>query len=590
MIQRTEYPRPQFVRREWKTLNGAWEFAFDDNNRGMIEEWYRRKITDRKIKVPFAYQSELSGIGDKGIHPVVWYQRSFHLPNDWKDKRTVINFNAVDYYSLVWINGKYVGHNQGGYVGFKFDITGYLVEGENEVTIRVADYPDTNQPRGKQTARKEGWEVWYTAITGIWQSVWLEAVGVTSLARIKLEPNIDDNTVKVNYWLDNFSEPISLECEVQKDGKEITTSKINLGKRYRRFSDIKMRNEGELIVSIPEAELWTPETPVLYDLIFRIWRGNELIDEVQSYVGMRKISVKDGKVCLNNEPYYLRMVLDQGFWADGLYTPKSIHEIKYDVEMTKKLGFNGARKHQKIEDPYYYYYCDKIGLLAWCEMAAGYYYDEILSLNITDEWQRIVSEHYNYPSIMAWVPINESWGIDQATHGSEDSRLVSHLETLYHLTKSIDPTRLVIGNDGWQMASTDLIAIHDYSQDAKEIKRRYESFKRDRHTTEFNHGLPILLEGYNYKGQPILITEFGGVKVEEQQAGGWGYGESAESYDDLLERINNLVTIIEQEPEICGYCYTQLTDVEQEVNGLLTYTRKNKVEPEKLARIFGRAK
>lgn len=589
MVQRLEYPRPQFARERWITLNGQWNFAFDDQNKGLLNEWFKETIIEAKINVPFAYQTELSGINDQAVHPIVWYQRDFSIPEEWQDNRVTINFNAVDYKAMVWVNGKFAGDNKGGYVGFKFDITDYLVEEVNKVTVRVEDYPSIKQPRGKQTAREEGgWACWYTPITGIWQSVWLEAVGSTSLDHVKLEPNIDNGTVQVHYWLNNFFDPVTLECRVSRDGQEISFTAVEVERRHHRFGDLIPRNGGSFTLSIPEAKLWFPEEPNLYDLQFRIIQNGVVLDEVNTYVGMRKISVQDGRVYLNNQPYYLRMILDQGYWPRGVYTPQSIDEIKYDVEITKKFGFNGARKHQKFEDPHYYYYCDKLGLLTWCEMAACYYYDEEVSLNITDEWQRLVVEHYNYPSVMAWVPVNESWGVDQLTEGSQDPRLANHMNTLYYLTKSLDPTRLVIGNDGWQMALTDLIAIHDYTQDAQEIKRRYEVFKQDRHAPVFNHGLPVLLDGYQFTGQPIMMTEFGGVKVKEQQVEGWGYGEEAENYEEMVVRIDELVTMLEEEPEICGYCYTQLTDVEQEVNGLLTYDRQTKVEPEKLAKIFGR--
>lgn len=588
MVLRSEYPRPQFAREKWITLNGEWGFAFDGDNRGLLEEWYKQEINEHKIIVPFAYQSSLSGIHTTEIHPVVWYQREFAVPEDWEGERVTINFNAVDYYSMVWVNGKFVGSNKGGYVGFKFDITDYLVAGTNRVTIRVEDYPSPKQPRGKQTARKEGWACWYTPVTGIWQSVWLEAVGKTSLDHVKLEPDIDTNTVNVRYWLNGVNSPVVIECRVTKDGKDITTTRVDVPLRFTNHGHVIPRDEGDFVISIPDAQWWTPEEPHLYDLELRIIHEGAVVDQVRTYVGMRKFSAKDGKVYLNNRPIYLRMVLDQGYWPEGIYTPKDVDEIKYDVEMTKKFGFNGARKHQKIEDPYYYYFCDKLGLITWCEMAACYEYDEEVSLNITDEWQRLVQEHYNYTSIMAWVPVNESWGVDQLTRGSKDPRLVNHMNTLYYLTKSIDSTRFVVGNDGWQQALTDLIAIHDYSQEAAEIKRRYEAFKQDRHAGVFNHGLPILLEGYEYKGQPILFTEFGGVKVKEQQAEGWGYGQEAENYEEMIARINALVNVLEAEPEIVGYCYTQLTDVEQEVNGLMTYDRRLKVEPEALARIFGR--
>lgn len=586
MIHRVEYPRPHFVRPNWLTLNGEWGFQFDNDNRGLQEEWFKRNAFNSKIIVPFPYQSELSGIHSKEYHPVVWYGRSFHIPQDWVNKRVLLNFNAVDYRSTVWVNGLFVGMNQGGYAAFSFDITDYLSDGENTITVRVEDYMTTTQPRGKQTARTDSWACWYTPVTGIWQSVWLEAVGHTYLHHVKLEPNIDINTVDVQYWLNQLHGPVEIRCRVSYKGHEVSTTTVPVDLRYYRFSDITPRLEGSFTLSIPEAELWSPESPNLYDLEFEVRQGDALLDTVSTYVGMRKISVEDGQVYLNNAPYYLRMVLDQGFWPEGIYTPAAVEDIKHDVKMTKEFGFNGARKHQKFEDPYYYYYCDKLGLLTWCEMAAAYYYDEEVSLNITHEWQRLVVEYYNHPSVMAWVPINESWGVDQLTHGSSDPRLVHHMSTLYHLTKSIDPTRLVVGNDGWQQGLTDIAAIHDYTQDPADLQNRYARFKADRNSKAFSHGHPTILPGFEYTGQPIMITEFGGVKVEEQGAEGWGYGDAAADYDEMLERIERLVQVIIDEPEICGFCYTQLTDVEQEVNGLMTYDRRLKVKPEKLQAIF----
>lgn len=585
-VLRQEYPRPHFQREDWLSLNGEWDFAFDDNNEGLLQNWFAKDLSQEKIMVPFAYQTKLSGIHSQEQHPVVWYQKDFELPSRWQGKRVLINFNAVDYQTILWINGKLVGSNKGGYVGFSFDVTDYLIEGNNKVTLRVEDYPETTQPRGKQSARDESWECWYTPITGIWQSVWLEAVGNTYLDHIKIEPDIDTNTATIKYWLDNPTSELTLECRVLEGSTQVALKEVEIEARYNRFSNLTPVKSGEFTIKIDQAKIWSPEDPNLYDLEFRLYQNEKLIDQVSTYLGMRKVSVKDGRVYLNNQPYYLRMILDQGYWPDGIYTASSVEEIKKDVERTKEFGFNGARKHQKFEDPYYYYYCDKLGLLTWCEMAAGYYYDEEVSANITDEWQRLVVEHYNFPSVMAWVPINESWGVDQLTDGEDDPRLAHHLVTMYHLTKSIDPTRLVVGNDGWQQAVTDLVAIHDYTQDPEDFKQKYEQFKTDRHTKAFTHKNAIFLDGFDYQEQPILITEFGGVKVREQGAKGWGYGNEANDYEEMLQRIASLVKAIENEPEICGYCYTQLTDVEQEVNGLMTYDRKPKVDASKFRSIF----
>lgn len=582
---RNEYPRPDFVRDRWQPLNGRWGFEFDDLDRGLVEKWYERKLSG-EILVPFAYQTTLSGVADSGIHPVMWYQKEFTLDSSWDSQTVLLNFGAVDYFSTVWLNGCLVGQNRGGYVAFSFDITKYLVKGVNTVTVRVEDQPVTSQPRGKQLAKYDNFGCWYTPISGIWQSVWLEAAGETYLDHVRLQPVIEENSVLVDYWLNRYQADIILECAVYLDGRVISTNLLPMAERYNWQSDIVPRKEGQFCIAIPDAKLWSPEQPVLYDLVFTVRKAGKAIDVVRTYVGMRKISIENGKVQLNNRPYFLRMVLDQGYWPEGIYTPTSIDDLKFDIEMTKQFGFNAARKHQKFEDPYYYYYCDKLGLLTWCEMAACYHYDEEVSKNITDEWQRLVIRHYNHPSVMAWVPINESWGVEQLSSHVSDPRLVSHLRTMYHLTKSLDPTRLVVGNDGWEQADTDLIAIHEYTQDPEDFKRRYAQFVADPHSRAFSHGKPIMLPGFEIKGQPILVTEFGGVKIRDNNTKSWGYGHDAENIDDMLERIKALVTAIMEQPNVAGYCYTQLTDVEQEVNGLLTFDRKAKAGPERFQDIF----
>ncbi|MGI6148571.1 MAG: glycoside hydrolase family 2 protein [Limnochordia bacterium] len=591
MTLRSEYPRPQFIRELWQTLNGEWDFAFDDQNLGITQAWYKRELPNpRKIIVPFCYQSPYSGINSQEIHEIVWYQREFVLPEAWQGKRVLLNFGAVDYSCTVWVNGHLAGQNEGGYVSFTLDITDFVHPDRNVVTVRVVDRPLTSQPRGKQKARFANYGCWYTQVTGIWQSVWLEAVGSTFIDRVRLLPDIDRGLLEVEFWLSQFEPDLALQCEISLDGEPAAAAICKIEERHTRFSDIIPRRDGFFAVEIPNAKLWSPESPTLYDIKLTLTRGDAVLDKVQTYVGMRKIHTENGRIFLNNEPYYLRMVLDQGFWPEGVYTAPSVDTIRYDVEMTKALGFNGARKHQKIEDPYYYYLCDKLGLLVWCEMPAAFVYDEEVSQNITSEWQRVVMQHYNHPCIVAWVPVNESWGVDQLMHGTrpeEDPRLVHHLLALYCVTKSLDPTRLVVGNDGWQQAVTDIVAIHEYTQDADDLRRRYQAFREDRGSNAFSHNRRILLPGYQYMGQPIMITEYGGVKVEEQGAEGWGYGEAAKSYSEMLDRMAALTNAILGEDEICGYCYTQLTDVEQEVNGLLTYDRKPKVDPERFRAIFG---
>ncbi|HBE78818.1 MAG TPA: glycoside hydrolase family 2 [Firmicutes bacterium] len=589
-ILRNEYPRPEFVRQDWLTLNGEWLFEFDDRNCGLVEDWINKQRNfTKKIIVPFSFQSKLSGIGDPAIHRVIWYRREFEVPSAWLGRQIKLNFGAVDYFTSVWVNGKFIGANQGGYVPFSFDITDYLIKGENQLVIRIFDDETPNHPRGKQTAKKETWACWYTRVSGIWQSVWLEPVAKNHLKTIKILPDLDQGEVAIRFQLSNCTENTRIQFKVLFKGEKVSEAETSINREFGYFADSVSMPEQVFKLTIPDIQPWSPENPNLYDLEIRIKEAEQAVDEVRTYFGMRKISVERGRICLNNKPYYLRMVLDQGIWNDGLYTPNSINELKKDVEMTKAFGFNGARKHQKIEDPYYYYFCDKLGLLVWSEMPSCYGFDETMIQSSTAEWQRAINRDYSHPCIMAWVPVNESWGVVQLLNSVNSEvyrRVVAYLETMYHLTKSLDDSRLAISNDGWQHAATDVITIHDYSQDAEELAGNYGHFKEDRHAASFLAGLPIILPGYEYQGQPIMISEFGGVKVIEQGSFGWGYGDAASTYPEMGERIQKLIRTIQTEAEICGYCYTQLTDTEQEVNGLMNAQRVPKLATNKFAEIF----
>ena len=581
---RTEYPRPDFVRQDWLSLNGTWDFAFADcadDKRYLTDEG----AFDRKIEVPFVFQSKLSGIEDPTPHEVVWYRRSFIVPAEWSGKRIRLHFGAVDYESVVWVNGQFAGTNRGGYVPFSFDITSLLVDGENSLVVQVIDRDSTDQPRGKQSANLENWGCWYTRTTGIWQSVWLEPVSEVHISHLRMVPDIDNQVLDLEYQLSKVTEGLEVRFDITLAGEAVASSTFPVFVRHSRYSDLTPRPENQVGLSVPECQLWSPENPVLYDLKITLLQDGQPVDIVDTYFGMRKVEARGNRIYLNNQPYYLRMVLDQGFWPDGICTPEKVAEYEWDVQFMKDCGFNGVRKHQKIEDPYFYYYCDKLGLLVWAEMPSRYIYDEIGAMNIAEEWQRVVRRLYNFPGIMAWVPMNESWGVEQLRQGCK--RAQAHLDSLYYLTKALDDSRLVISNDGWQQATTDIITIHEYTQNHEELTARYEHFREDRHAAAFSHNFPILLPDYEYQGQPIMITEYGGVKVEEQQAEGWGYGVAAKDYQEMLERIKNLTFAILAQEEVCGYCYTQLTDVQQEVNGLATFDRKPKVAPEKYKEIFG---
>ncbi|NLA59244.1 MAG: glycoside hydrolase family 2, partial [Firmicutes bacterium] len=428
------------------------------------------------------------------------------------------------------------------------------------------------------------WACWYTPVTGIWQSVWLEPVNALRFTDIFLKPDIENESLAIDYTLSRWEPGLSIEVVASADGNLVCKQETPVPDTIIRWLAAPL-SRGSVIISVPSPKLWSPESPFLYDLVLRLKAGDRVLDEISTYFGMRKVHVDRGQVYLNNRPYYQRLVLDQGYWVEGLYTAPSIEALKKDVELTKAMGFNGARKHQKIEDPYFYYYCDKLGLLVRSEMPACYEYDVTGAEALRREWTEAVLRDRNHPCIIAWVPINESWGVDQL-FSKDMPAAVSHLMGLYYQTKSLDPTRLVVSNDGWQHALTDMLTIHEYTQDACDLRRRYEGFKENRHKTAFSHGRPILLPEFDYDGAPILVTEFGGVKVEEQKAEGWGYGQAAADYKEMLQRIKALVDVLLEQEEVVGYCYTQLTDVQQEVNGLLDAHHNPKVDVELYKEVF----
>lgn len=566
-IPRPEYPRPQFVREHWLNLNGPWRFAYDDHDQGLKDRWYQAHNFDRSITVPFAYQTRLSGIHDTDFHDIIWYERTFTLPQAWAGHRLILHFGAVDYRAQVWVNGACVAIHEGGHVPFAVDITHAITTGDNRITLRVEDSTkDLEQPRGKQYWERESASIFYTRTTGIWQTVWLEPVSDVYLDHFKLTPDIDAAQVHMQYVLNRYvaESDIRIDAEITLDGAPVSTHTHTVD-AFRTYASIALGDAAAL-------RLWSPESPTLYDLTLTVRHGDQVIDRVQSYFGMRKISIDGGQVKLNNQPYYMRLVLDQGYHPEGLLTFPSDDALKQDVLLTKEMGFNGARKHQKVEDPRYLYWADKLGLLVWGEMANAYQYSERAVGRITQEWQEAIARDYNHPCIVAWVPINESWGVPDL-HG--DRRQVDHLLGLYHLVRSLDPSRLVISNDGWEHARTDLLTIHDYEGSGDVLRARYGTLESTLQARPANRDLYV--GGFTHEGQPILVTEFGGIGYQKDAQEGWGYTTAGDD-DEFIRRYRDVVMALRESPLIQGFCYTQITDVEQEINGLLTYDRKPKVD------------
>ena len=574
-IPRSEYPRPDFERDLWVNLNGLWEFDFDDSNCGEIERWYENQKFIKNIVVPFCYQSKASGINEKQLHEVMWYRRLFTLPDKFTGKRILLNFGAVDYHAKVWINGEMVGEHEGGYVPFCFDVTRFLHENTNTIVLRVEDKFQCNQPRGKQYWKEKPDRCWYTATSGIWQTVWLEAVEDCYLERIKITPDVDARCAKLEVYLNKLVEDLDISLTVIYKSKIVNTLKASLKHKISKLTiDIKEED------NVDEVHYWTPEAPNLYDLEITLSCNGHVQDRVKSYFGMRKISVKGNQILLNNKPYYQKLVLDQGYWPDSLLTPPSDDAIKLDVIMTKQMGFNGARKHQKIEDPRYYYWADKLGLLVWSEMPSAYEYNDAAVENITREWFKIIERDYNHPCIIVWVPLNESWGVRNILY---DKNQQNFAISLYYLTKSLDVTRLVSTNDGWEQVESDICGIHDYVASGEDFSKKYVD--RDRILEQDAQGRLLYCNGFRYAGQPVLITEYGGIAFKSDNEENWGYFGAVQDEDSFFIRYESITRAIRSTNYIRGYCYTQLTDVMQEINGLMTSNRKMKVNIKRILNI-----
>jgi len=582
-MPRPEYPRPQLVREQWLNLNGTWEFEFDDERIGDEQRWASgAKEFTRRIQVPFAYQSRLSGIGDPAFHDLVWYKRSFALPAGWAGQTILLHFGAVDYAATVWVNGQQVAYHEGGHTPFQADITAALRQGDNTVVVRAEDFSrDVTLPRGKQYWKENSASIFYTRTTGIWQTVWLEPVNRLHIKKLKFKPDIDNNEIQIRTFLNQAPAGGSVEARIDIRFKDeyftSTTFSVHHAEETRtvRLHDFNDHGMGRW---------WSPHKPNLYDVTVTLLVDGQPVDTLQSYFGMRKISVEAGKIMLNNRVYFMRLVLDQGYFPDGNLTAPSDEALKRDIELAKEMGFNGARKHQKIEDPRFLYWADRLGYLVWGEMANAYNYSEDYVRRITSEWQEAIERDYNHPSLVVWVPLNESWGVSNIL---VDKRQQQHALAMYHLTKSLDDTRLVVSNDGWEQMRTDLLTIHDYEWRREDLAERYGTLEKTLGAKP--HRRELLVGGTAYENQPILVTEFGGIAFKQSEWEGWGYS-GAENEEDFLRRLADVTEPLLQSPHVQGICYTQLTDVEQEINGLLTYDRTPKTSLEKIRTIVsGRA-
>ncbi len=588
------HPRPQLVRPGWEDLSGTWGFAHDDADRGLTEGWYAaghpsgQEIFTTKIVVPFPPESAASGVRDPGYHPVVWYRRTIAVAPASDGERVLLHFGAVDHRADVWVGGAFVGSHEGGHTPFTLDITGAVAGAgaEQVLVVRAEDRAtDVTQPRGKQDWYPEPHTIWYHRTTGIWQPVWLERVPALHVAELAWTPDLPAAAVTMDLRLSRPpARPVTVTAVVRLADAVLAETSV-------RAADDTVRHT----VTIPAAAngqdlgrlTWSPESPTLLDVEVTVVDDGRVVDRVTSYVGLRSAACADGWFLLNDRPYYLRLVLEQGYWPESHLAAPSADALRREVELIKELGFNGVRVHQKVEDPRFLYWCDRLGLLVWGEMANGYAFSAPAADRLVREWLEVVRRDRSHPCIVTWVPLNESWGVHHIAGDPAQRHLVT---ALYHLTKALDPTRPVIGNDGWEHVESDIWGVHDYGATGAGLAERYGSAEAVRHSLRAGRpGLRrVLLDEGADRGQPVVLSEFGGLSYTPATGEDWFDYSTVGSADDLLDRLAELVGAVLDSSALAGFCYTQLTDTEQERNGLLTAERTPKIDPARVREVLTR--
>jgi beta-galactosidase/beta-glucuronidase len=585
----TSYPRPQLRRKDWVSLDGMWDFAFDPEMKyrepADVPDW------PLQILVPYAPECVMSGIGDEGFHRACWYRRSFEIAGAELEAhlarrgRVLLHFGAVDYQARVWVNDVKVAVHEGGHTPFTADITFALNGAGPEVlAVWAEDDPhDLEKPRGKQDWKLEPHGIWYPRTTGIWQTVWLELVPATYLQSMRWIPNVERWEIAFTAYTagapaQDLSIQVQLACGervLAHDTYKVLDSEVNrrIGLSDPGIDDY--RNE----------LLWSPEKPTLIQARIRLLRGTEVIDELESYTALRSIGLQREKILLNGRPYNMRLVLDQGYWPDTFMTAPSDEALRKDVELAKAMGFNGVRKHQKLEDPRYLYWADVLGLLVFGEMPSAYRFTPRSVRRLLHEWTEAIERDISHPCVVIWVPFNESWGVPELSMLAAQRDAVA---AFFHLTKTLDPSRLVIGNDGWESSATDIIGIHDYAVDPKHLRDRYgpEVAAKEVVDRRWSGGRILTLDGYPHRGQPICLSEFGGIAYsradDKEGQEGWGYAR-AKHLHDYEELTCALIEVARTTAIFSGFCYTQFADTFQEVNGLLFDDRTPKIPIQRIA-------
>ena len=575
-IPRSEYPRPQFVRREWLCLNGEWEFEIDRNNDGEARG-LRSAALAQSITVPFVPESRLSGIWVTDFLEAVWYRRVTEVPVTWGDKRTLLHFQASDHDTTVWVNGDLAGQHRGGFTPFVFDITDYLTADRVAViVVRVRDDSTAVQARGKQSRQSENYEAFYTRTTGIWQSVWMEPVSETRLDRLRITPELKIGALRFEMPLINSVRDTSIEVIVYDDAGEINRITVDASLAFR----------AEALVFIPEYRRipWSSQTPHLYDITFVVRVGEKIVDQVESYAGLRSVAIDGKRILLNGEPVFQRLVLDQGWYPDGLMTAPSDAALVKDIQLGMSAGFNGARLHQKVFEERYLYHADRLGYLVWGEFGdwgarvAG---RQLPTASFITQWIEVINRDYSHPSIIGWCPLNET--LEPLT---DDITILDDVTLgMYLATKALDQTRPVLDASGYshRVLGADVYDSHNYEQDPLKFAEQMRGLGNG--NPYVNTAIDGTIWSVPYAGQPYFCSEFGGIwwsETESASEGSWGYGEAPRTLEEWLRRAEGLFDVLRSDPLMFGYCFTQLTDVFQEKNGIFTFDRVPKFD---LARI-----
>ncbi len=581
---RKNHPNPQFLREPFVSLNGEWDFIFDDKDIGRKENYPivfpKESMT---IVVPYSFEYPSSKVNDDGIHQIVWYHKVLNLV---KGKTYLLHFDGVDYSAEVYLNGKMIKTHVGGYSGFAIELKDGVLDGENHLVVRVEDDYSCLHSRGKQRWQDHNYECFYRETTGIYKDVYLEEVKESYLSSLRMDPSYYERNIKIEFELSHYMEGLEIETEISYHGKKIVKSREEACRNIFSVTyDITDDTDTMKVHG------WDASYPNLYDIVFRLYHNGEKIDEVFSYFGVCNWKASGKSIYSNGDRRFMKLILDQGYSKKGGLTLTE-DEMISDIMMMKDIGLNGCRKHEKIESSLFYYYADILGYYLWQELPSAYEYREKTISNLTKEWLDVLQEHHNHPSIAALVVFNESWGLRSV---KENKEMQEGMQGLYHLTKCMEKNRFVISNDGWEHTDSDLLTLHNYGSTYQALMKEYGRKETDNHKDFYSreviahpNGREYTIKGYDNSDKPVLLTEFGGIAFEKDKDVGWGYGKAAKGEEEFLSRLKGLVDAIFDSGFFCGYCLTQLSDVQQEVNGLLSEDREYKADKLKLQEIFSR--